>query len=102
MYRGNQIPVINHSGRNVPTTNIPLTQERLEIKAIQLWSDWNLGLRKWAEEKVKSVIIITCITSVFIFFIYFYQFYCYCYRFLFFFSFFFQVEVFLFFKFYPL
>ena len=67
MYRGNQIPVINHSGRNVPTTNIPLTQERLEIKAIQLWSDWNLGLRKWAEEKVKSVIIITYITSVFIF-----------------------------------
>ena len=88
MYRGNQIPVINHSGRNVPTTNIPLTQERLEIKAIQLWSDWNLGLRKWAEEKVKSVIIITYITSVFIYFIYFYQFYYD--RFLFFFSFFFK------------
>lgn len=29
--------------------------ESAEIKAIRLWSDWNLGLKNWAEEKVKTV-----------------------------------------------
>ena len=32
--------------------------ESAEIKAIRLWSDWNLGLKNWAEEKVKTVKII--------------------------------------------
>jgi hypothetical protein len=30
-------------------------RERGELKAIRLWSDWNAGLREWAEKIVKQV-----------------------------------------------
>jgi hypothetical protein len=31
------------------------SNERIEVKAIRLWSDWNAGLREWAEAMSKKV-----------------------------------------------
>ena len=59
MYGQENVPGKSQSTRNkVPLTrNNEKTSEiqRIEIKAIRLWSDWNLGLKQWAKEKVKSV-----------------------------------------------
>ena len=35
--------------------NAIFMSDRDEVKAIRLWSDWNAGLKKWAEDKVDSV-----------------------------------------------
>lgn len=35
--------------------NAIFMSDRDEVKAIRLWSDWNAGLKKWAEDKVNSV-----------------------------------------------
>ena len=59
MYGQENIPGKSQLIRNKVsvTRNNEKTSEiqRIEIKAIRLWSDWNLGLKQWAKEKVKSV-----------------------------------------------
>ena len=59
MYGQENVPGKSQSIRNKVsvTRNNEKTSEiqRIEIKAIRLWSDWNLGLKQWAKEKVKSV-----------------------------------------------
>ena len=34
-----------------------LLDEREEVKAMRLWSDWNAGLRSWASSKVEEVLL---------------------------------------------
>ena len=59
MYGLESVPLPHHSRRHDVMTIksiIGVSEiQRIEIKAIRLWSDWNLGLKKWAMEKVKSV-----------------------------------------------